>query len=358
MAHCHTRGLEVLLGDESHIYNYEAGGAAAVGGLVFHVLPNQPNGQISLTALDKAYRNRPNDPHCPRPGVLCLENTHNRCGGAVLPLEYMHEVAAWAAARSLPVHLDGARVFNAAVALGVPVSKIAQHVTSVSFCLSKVGSIGGGAYATGQCSSRDAHHNTSLHPPLVLQGLACPVGSILVGPRAFIQRAHRLRKMLGGGLRQVGVLAAPGLVALRTMVERLQEDHDNAMSFAKHISLHAPGIVIDLDTVQSNVVVFHLPKEPFSTDQHLHNGAASNGCYAAPQPAADEDNVLTSAVVSQGDLTQPPRTPSELVARLRARGVLVSCFREGVRAVTHANVSKEQVQQAALAVCDVMRCAT
>ncbi len=139
MAHtCHERGLEVMLGDQSHIYNYEAGGAAAVGGLVFHVLPTQPNGQIALDTLDKAYRNRPNDPHCPRPGVLCLENTHNRCGGAVLPLEYMRDVAAWAEARSIPVHLDGARVFNAAVALDVPVHEIAQHVTSVSFCLSKV----------------------------------------------------------------------------------------------------------------------------------------------------------------------------------------------------------------------------
>lgn len=138
MAHCHTRGMEVLLGDESHIYNYEAGGAAAVGGLVFHVLPTTPNGQLPLPLLAKALRNRPNDPHCPKPGVLCLENTHNRCGGAVLPLDYMRAVADWAAAHSLPIHLDGARVFNAAVALGVPVAAIAQHVDTVSFCLSKV----------------------------------------------------------------------------------------------------------------------------------------------------------------------------------------------------------------------------
>lgn len=138
MAHCHSRGMEVLLGDESHIYNYEAGGAASVGGLVFHVIPTADNGQLPLPTLQKALRNRPNDPHCPKPGVLCLENTHNRCGGAVLPLDYMANVAEWAAMHNLPIHLDGARVFNAAVALGVPVSDIAQHVTTVSFCLSKV----------------------------------------------------------------------------------------------------------------------------------------------------------------------------------------------------------------------------
>lgn len=138
MTHCHSRGMEVLLGDESHIYNYEAGGAAAVGGLVFHVISTTHDGQLPISALKKALRNRPNDPHCPRPGVLCLENTHNRCGGAVLPLDYMAKAADWAATHGLPVHLDGARVFNAAVALGVPVSDIVQHVTTVSFCLSKV----------------------------------------------------------------------------------------------------------------------------------------------------------------------------------------------------------------------------
>lgn len=149
--------------------------------------------------------------------------------------------------------------------------------------------------------------------------------------------------MLGGGLRQAGVLAAPGLVALRDMVSRLADDHARALSFARHVHEHAPGIVVDLGAVQSNIVVLHLEAE-----QDAH--AAAQGYAAAT------DDALTGAVVDEGDLSRPPATPAELVARMRARGVLVSCFRDGVRAVTHADVSAEQVQAAAQALSDIMCC--
>ena len=128
--------LQVILGDNCHIYNYEGGGISALGGLAFHVLHNEPNGQLPLDQLQAAVR--PDDAHCSRSGLVCLESSHNRCGGTVLSLEYMEAVKQWADGHGLPVHLDGARVFNAAQALGVNVGTIAAHVTSVQFCLSKV----------------------------------------------------------------------------------------------------------------------------------------------------------------------------------------------------------------------------
>ena len=128
--------FQVILGDNCHIYNYEGGGISALGGLAFHVLHNEPNGQLPLDQLQEAVR--PDDAHCSRSGLVCLESSHNRCGGTVLSLEYMKAVKQWADGQGMPVHLDGARVFNAAQALGVDVGIIAAHVTSVQFCLSKV----------------------------------------------------------------------------------------------------------------------------------------------------------------------------------------------------------------------------
>jgi threonine aldolase len=215
------RGTEVILGDESHIYHYEAGGASALGGLVFHPLATRPDGVIPVEAIEAALR-PPADWLAP-PGVICLENTHNRCSGAIVAPEYVEAVATLARTRGLPVHLDGARLFNAAVARGLPISAWTRHVTSVMISLSK--------------------------------GLAAPVGSVVAGPREFVARARRARKMLGGGMRQAGVLAAAGLVALTEMVDRLAEDHANARLLAEGLS-KLPGIVLDLALVQTNIVIF------------------------------------------------------------------------------------------------------
>jgi threonine aldolase len=240
LSHC-TRGQRVILGDESHIYNYEAGGGSALGGLVYHTVPNLPDGTLHATTLERALI-KVDDPHYAPPGVLCLENTHNRCGGAVLAPEYLAKVHAQALAANVPLHLDGARVFNAAVALGVPVARLTAHVDSVQFCLSK--------------------------------GLSAPVGSMLAGSKALIDRARRVRKMLGGGMRQAGVIAAAGMVALDEMVERLSEDHANARVLAKGLA-GIEGIAIDPECVHSDIVVFELVAPDVDVPQFLSRLSAA-----------------------------------------------------------------------------------
>jgi threonine aldolase len=228
LAHC-QRGQEVILGDESHIYHYENGSASAVGGMVMHPVRTNADGTLPLDQLEAAIHQPSHHYHFYHwapPGVICLENTHNRCGGAIVAPSYFADVAAIARKHSLPVHLDGARLFNAAVASGRPVTDWTEHVSSVRLCLSK--------------------------------GLAAPVGSLICGAAAFVDRARRMRKILGGGMRQAGVIAAPGIVALTEMVTRLAEDHDHARVLAEGVG-RLPGVTLDLATVQTNIVVFRLP---------------------------------------------------------------------------------------------------
>jgi threonine aldolase len=218
-------GQEILLDRDSHILNYEGGGAAVFGGL--QTMPVQTERGF-LTARQVREHVRPSNIHIPMTGLVCLENTHNRHGGTCCAPEEIEDVAAAAHAHGVPVHLDGARIFNAAVALKRPVGDFTQSVDSVTFCLSK--------------------------------GLAAPVGSIVCGSREFIGRSRRVRKMLGGGMRQVGVLAAAGLVALDTMVERLAEDHDNAGRLARGLA-GLPRIQVDPAKVQTNIVIFRVDRE-------------------------------------------------------------------------------------------------
>lgn len=223
LSHC-ARGQEALIGDESHIYHYEAGGPSVLGGVALHPVHTDPSGELPLQALADAVRD-PLDEHEAITRLICLENTHNRCGGVVLSPQYMAAVRALARERGLLVHLDGARLFNAAVALGLDARELTRHVDSVQFCLSK--------------------------------GLAAPVGSILAGEASFIARARRVRKLVGGGMRQAGIIAAAGIIALEQMVERLAEDHANARTLAEGLATF-PQIDIDLKTVQSDIVIFRL----------------------------------------------------------------------------------------------------
>jgi threonine aldolase len=232
LVHC-GRGDEVILGDQAHTYVYEAGGSSAVGGIHPRPLPNRPDGTIDLALMEASIR--PDDIHAPRTKLITLENTHNRCGGAVLPVAYMDAVSALAQRRGLALHLDGARVFNAAVALGVDVQALVRGCDSINFCLSK--------------------------------GLGAPVGSVVVGSRAFIHEARRARKLVGGGMRQAGVIAAAGIVALTEMVDRLAEDHANARRLADGIA-GLPGVLLDPATVQTNIVIFALER-PGLTPQQL-----------------------------------------------------------------------------------------
>lgn len=211
-------GAAAIVEQTAHVYEWEFGGLAAACSLL--VLPVRgTRGAMDLDALRAACHRSKSG--FPARGVVCLENTHNAAGGTVIPLAHLDACISVAREHMLPVHLDGARIFNAAVALGVSVRKVARLADSVSFCLSK--------------------------------GLSAPVGSLLCGSREFVDRARRIRRAFGGTMRQAGIIAAPGVVALRTMVARLEEDHANARRLGEALAT-VPGLGVDLATVQSNMV--------------------------------------------------------------------------------------------------------
>ena len=222
LARC-GRGVEAILGSESHILWYESGGPSTLGGVPLFTVRNNRWGQLDLDEVRAAIRE--DRPGFPQTGLICVENTHNRCGGTVLTVEYLKELRAIAQDRQIPIHMDGARIFNASAALGVPVSEIAAEVDSVQFCLSK--------------------------------GLAAPVGTLVTGDAAFIQQVRKQRKVLGGAMRQAGIVAAAGLVAFESMIQRLPEDHRRARALAEGLA-QIPGVGIDLETVQTNIVVFQV----------------------------------------------------------------------------------------------------
>lgn len=219
----HTQpGQEVIIEQNGHIYNYEMAAMATISGTLARPIPSE-NGIVDWPTIEAAIR--PPAYYIAQTGLICLENTHNMAGGAVMPRERMAEICQKAHARGLPVHLDGARIFNAAVALGESVAELTRPFDSVMFCLSK--------------------------------GLGAPVGSMIVGDCDFIERARIVRKMLGGGMRQAGVLAAAGLIALEKMPERLHEDHANARLLAEGLA-ELPGIDINPENVPTNIIIFDI----------------------------------------------------------------------------------------------------
>ena len=222
LTHC-GRGAEVILGNRAHTYKYEKGGISAYGGIHSTQIPNQDDGTMQLEDIRAAIRGI--DDHFPVTKLICLENTHNVCGGAPLSVKYTKEVANLARAHNIKLHIDGARIFNAAVAQGVEVQELVEDADSMSFCMSK--------------------------------GLAAPVGSIICGSKDFIDQARGIRKGLGGGMRQAGIIAAAGIVALETMVDRLQEDHTNARLLADGIA-DLPGVVLDPETIKTNIIYFDM----------------------------------------------------------------------------------------------------
>jgi threonine aldolase len=267
LTHC-GRGEEVILGDQAHIFFYEQGGSAAVGGIHPRTVPNRPDGTLDLDAVRASIR--PDDPHFPRTRLIAVENTHNRCSGAPLTPAYLQSVADLAREHGVRVHMDGARIFNAAAALEVPVADLAGPVDSLSFCLSK--------------------------------GLSAPVGSLVCGSKAFIQEARRNRKVLGGGMRQAGVIAAAGIVALQEMTGRLAEDHQNA-----------------------------------------HNLAAGLGAMGTVR--LNPERVKTNIVYADLDQGGPPA--AQIVARLAESGVRVGATGPfQFRAVTHYGITPEDIDDA------------
>jgi len=228
MVHC-QRGDEAIVGDRSHIYLNEAGGISALGGIIPNPIPNQNDGTLALDDILASIRTE--DVHHPITRLICLENTQNSCGGIPLTLEYIQQVGELARTRNLFFHLDGARIFNAATALNIDVKDLVAPADSVMFCLSK--------------------------------GLSSPIGSILVGTKKFITRARHIRKMLGGGMRQVGIVAAAGIISMEKMTKRLGEDHQRAKKLADGLR-NIKGVILDEDTPHTNMIYFNLAEHvPF-----------------------------------------------------------------------------------------------
>lgn len=246
LTHC-GRGDEIIVGDQAHVFTSEQGGAAVLGGIAMYPVRNQPDGTMRLQEMRSAIR--ADDVHNPRTRLICVENTQLRMSGAPLSPEYLTQVREIADAHGLKIHTDGARIFNAAVALDVNVKELTRFSETVQFCLSK--------------------------------GLAAPVGSLLVGPREFIREARRARKLVGGGMRQAGILAAAGIVALETMVERLAEDHANAKYLAECLA-DVPGIELDPAMIKTNMVMFDLTPNGV-TAQQLAQRAKEKGVLVQPR---------------------------------------------------------------------------
>jgi len=241
LTHC-GRGDEVIVGDRSHTYLFEQGGMAALGGITPRPIPNQPDGTLRCEEIESAIRD--DNVHYPRTRLICLENTHNMCNGTPLTADYTAHVARLARQHGLALHLDGARIFNAAVALEVDVKTLVRDVDSVMFCLSK--------------------------------GLCAPVGSLLCGSADFIAEARRARKVVGGGMRQAGILAAAGLVALEQMTERLADDHRRAKRLAEGI---AEIPTFEVAPVHSNIVYFQLSEEARQRPEEITAGLEARGIW-------------------------------------------------------------------------------
>lgn len=249
LAHC-GRGDEVILGNKAHTFVYEGGSIAALGSVHPHTVPVNSDGTLDLEAIRKAIRGT--NVHFPRTKLISLENTQGTVGGMPLSVEYSNQVAEIAHQHGLKLHIDGARLFNAAAALNVTAKELVAQADTVTFCLSK--------------------------------GLCAPVGSVLVGPKAFIDEARRARKMLGGGLRQGGVIAAAGLVAIREMIDRLPEDHANACLLGEGLAT-VPHIGVDLSRIRTNFVFFDLlDSAPLGPDELVKRLQTEYKIYIRPYP--------------------------------------------------------------------------
>jgi threonine aldolase len=233
LTHC-GRGDEIILGDRSHIFLNEVGGVSALGGIHPHTISNRDDGTLPLEALESSIRH--SDLHYPPTRLICLENTQNYCFGSPLTPQYMDSVAELAHKYRIKVHLDGARIFNASTALSIDVRELTRQVDSVMFSLSK--------------------------------GLSAPVGSVICGSRVWVEQARKWRKMVGGGMRQAGHLAAAGIVALESEVDRLAEDHQNARTLAQGLN-ELPGIVIDPEKNPTNILFFKLDHPQVTSEDFL-----------------------------------------------------------------------------------------
>ena len=228
LAQC-QRGDEVIVGNKSHLLLYEVANLAVTGGIQIRPIENKDDGTFDLNELELVIRG--DDIHVPRTKMVVIENTHNRCSGAVIGLDHIKEISKLARSRDMKVHIDGARIFNAALALGVTPDKLVENADTITFCLSK--------------------------------GLSCPIGSIVCGSKETILEVRRNRKMLGGGMRQAGIFAAAGVVALDTMVDRMSEDHNTAKTLAQGIA-EIDGLQVEPNMIKTNIVIVEVLAKPIT----------------------------------------------------------------------------------------------
>ncbi|KAJ6809589.1 putative low-specificity L-threonine aldolase 1 [Iris pallida] len=259
LVHCEVRGSEVILGDNSHIHVYENGGISTLGGVHPKTVKNNPDGTMDLQLIEAAIRHPADALYYPTTRLICLENTHANCGGRCVSVEYTDRVGELAKRHGLKLHIDGARIFNASVALGVPVHRLVQAADSVSVCMSK--------------------------------GLGAPVGSVIVGSKDFIGKARRLRKTLGGGMRQVGVLCAAAYVALRDNVRKLENDHRNAKIFSDGLK-QIKQLTVDSTSVETNMVFFDIVDSSFISPEKLCQLLEKHGVLAMPASSTSVRLVL------------------------------------------------------------------
>ena len=277
-----NHGDEIIMGDQAHMFWNEGAGQAALAGVQTRLVPNDDQGRIRAADVAAAIR-PPGNLHFPRTSMVCLENTHNRCGGGALTPADTKSVCDTAHAAGVPVHLDGARIFNAAVALEVPPAELAREVDDLSFCLSK--------------------------------SLSCPVGSVLVGSRDFIDRAKRWRKMLGGGMRQAGVLAAAGLVALDSMIDRLAEDHQHARRLAQGLA-NIDGLNVDPESIQTNIVFVEVD-ESLGTAAEMIAALNRHGVQVS-YPGQQSIRMVTHRHITPADIEEALSRTAAAARELRA----------------------------------------
>lgn len=278
LAHC-GRGEEVIAGRSSHIFVNEAGNPATLGGVHTWPLEVQKDGTLGLADIEAVIR--ADDPHYPQTRLVSIENTQNSAGGQPLSVEYTDAVGELCRRHNLKFHIDGARIFNAAVALDVPVSRLTQAADSVTFCLSK--------------------------------GLCAPVGSLIVGSHDFIYRARRIRKVLGGGLRQAGILAAAGIIALEEMTERLHEDHANACLLAEGLA-SIPAITLDVAWVKTNIIYFELNEAAPISASALKAALAADGIIIGNAYGGRKLRFVTHYWIKTAHVEQVVRRMRELLA--------------------------------------------
>ncbi|KAL8166666.1 hypothetical protein V2J09_008165, partial [Rumex salicifolius] len=250
LVHCDIRGSEVILGDKCHIHVYENGGISTLGGVHPRTVKNEEDGTMKLDAIEAAIRGLNGELYYPTTKLICLENSHANTGGRCLSVDYTDKVGELAKKYGLKLHIDGARIFHASVALGVPVHRLVQAADSVSVCLSK--------------------------------GLGAPVGSVIVGSSSFITKARKLRKTLGGGMRQIGVLCAAALVALHENVAKLEFDHKRAQTLADGLN-QIKGLKVNTNSVETNIVFVEILESANVTAPKLCKYLEEHGILAIPE---------------------------------------------------------------------------